>query len=119
VGAGEGPCAVLMIGSRREDAIHYTVNETAARFGAAVSRETDAHWRPTPTGARKVRTPRSRTLGRWDNSRPTAVTARGSSPTVGSNAATTPILKLRPNLAEIARSRALRDAGPAECGLSE
>ena len=51
VGAGDRPCAVLMIGSRREDAIHYTVNETAARYGASVSTETDdpaeayAEWR--------------------------------------------------------------------------
>jgi uncharacterized cupin superfamily protein len=51
VGAGEGPCAVLMIGSRREDACHYSVNEAAARYDASVSRETDdpveayADWR--------------------------------------------------------------------------
>ena len=51
VGAGEEPCAVLMIGSRRRDAIHYTVNETAATYDASVSRETDdpaeayADWR--------------------------------------------------------------------------
>lgn len=41
VGAGDGPCAVLMIGSRREDALHYTVNETAARYGASVTQETN------------------------------------------------------------------------------
>jgi len=41
VGAGDGPCAVLMIGSRRVDGIRYTVNETAARHGASVSEETD------------------------------------------------------------------------------
>jgi uncharacterized cupin superfamily protein len=40
VGAGEAPCAVLMIGSRRKDAIRYTVNETAAAYGASVSKET-------------------------------------------------------------------------------
>ncbi len=51
VGAGDGPCAVLMIGSRREDACHYSVNELAARYGASVSEETDdpaqayADWR--------------------------------------------------------------------------
>jgi uncharacterized cupin superfamily protein len=51
VGAGDGPCAVLMIGSRREDACHYAVNDTAARYGASVSKETDdpaeayADWR--------------------------------------------------------------------------
>ena len=51
VGAGDGPCAVLMIGCRREDACHYAVNERAARYGASVSTETDdpteayADWR--------------------------------------------------------------------------
>jgi uncharacterized cupin superfamily protein len=51
VGAGDRPCAVLMIGSRREDACHYTVNETAAKYGASVSSDTDdsaeayADWR--------------------------------------------------------------------------
>jgi uncharacterized cupin superfamily protein len=51
VGAGGGPCAVLMIGSRREDAAHYPVNDLAATYGASVSRETDdpaqayADWR--------------------------------------------------------------------------
>jgi uncharacterized cupin superfamily protein len=51
VGAGDQPCAVLMIGSRREDAAHYPVNETAARYDASVSVETDdpaeayADWR--------------------------------------------------------------------------
>src|SRR5437763_8186711 len=41
VGAGDGPCAVLMIGSRRRDEAHYPVNETAAKYGASVA---------TPTG---------------------------------------------------------------------
>jgi uncharacterized cupin superfamily protein len=42
VGAGDGPCAVLMIGARREgDACHYTVDEVAARHGASVAEETD------------------------------------------------------------------------------
>ena len=51
VGAGDGPCAVLMIGSRREDACHYTVSNTAAKYDASVSKETDdpaeayADWR--------------------------------------------------------------------------
>jgi uncharacterized cupin superfamily protein len=40
VGAGEKPCAVLMVGSRREDAPHYPVNPTAARYDASVTRET-------------------------------------------------------------------------------
>lgn len=41
VGAGVGPCAVLMIGSRREDAAHYPVNEIAARYDASVTEATD------------------------------------------------------------------------------
>lgn len=54
VGAGEGPCAVLMIGSRRRDEAHYHVDEVAARHGAAVDAETDdpavayADWRAQP-----------------------------------------------------------------------
>jgi uncharacterized cupin superfamily protein len=51
VGAGNGPCAVLMIGSRREDAAHYPVNEIAARYDASVKEPTSvpaeayADWR--------------------------------------------------------------------------
>jgi uncharacterized cupin superfamily protein len=51
VGVGDGPCAVLMIGARREDAAHYPVNQLAARYDASVSRPTDqpaeayADWR--------------------------------------------------------------------------
>ncbi|MDQ6803536.1 MAG: cupin domain-containing protein [Actinomycetota bacterium] len=54
VGAGEGPCAVLMIGSRREDVAHYPVNDVAARYGASVTEATDdpdeayADWRQEP-----------------------------------------------------------------------
>ena len=54
VGAGEGPCAVLMIGSRREDAAYYPVNELAARYDASVRRPTAepaeayADWRREP-----------------------------------------------------------------------
>ncbi len=54
VGAGDGPCAVLMIGSRREDAAHYPVNEVAARYDASVKEPTDdpaeayADWRTEP-----------------------------------------------------------------------
>jgi uncharacterized cupin superfamily protein len=54
VGAGERPCAVLMIGSRRLEAAHYPVNEVAARYGASVSTPTDepaeayADWRKEP-----------------------------------------------------------------------
>ena len=54
VGAGDGPCAVLMIGSRREDAAHYPVNDVAAQYDASVTKATDepaeayADWRREP-----------------------------------------------------------------------
>jgi uncharacterized cupin superfamily protein len=54
VGAGDGPCAVLMIGSRRVDAAHYPVNEVAAKYDASVNAATDdpaeayADWRHEP-----------------------------------------------------------------------
>jgi len=54
VGAGDGPCAVLMIGSRREDAAHYPVSEVAAKYDASVTTPTDdpaeayADWRREP-----------------------------------------------------------------------
>jgi uncharacterized cupin superfamily protein len=54
VGAGNGPCAVLMIGSRREEAAHYPVNATAAKYDASVSETTDepakayTDWRQEP-----------------------------------------------------------------------
>jgi uncharacterized cupin superfamily protein len=41
VGAGDGPCAVLMIGSRRLDEAHYPVNELAAKYDASVKEATD------------------------------------------------------------------------------
>jgi uncharacterized cupin superfamily protein len=51
VGAGDGPSAVLMIGSRRTQEAHYPVNELAARYDASVRKPTDdpaeayADWR--------------------------------------------------------------------------
>ncbi len=54
VGAGDGPCAVLMIGSRRADEAHYPVNAVAAKYDASVSSATDvpeeayADWRHEP-----------------------------------------------------------------------
>ncbi len=42
VGAGEGPCAVLMIGSRRLDQAHYPVSEVAAQYDASVKQATDS-----------------------------------------------------------------------------
>jgi len=41
VGAGEAPCAILMLGARPEvENIRYPVSETAARHGASVATET-------------------------------------------------------------------------------
>jgi uncharacterized cupin superfamily protein len=54
VGAGDGPCAVLMIGSRRKDEAHYPVNDVAAKYDASVERATNepaeayADWRMEP-----------------------------------------------------------------------
>ncbi len=54
VGAGDGPCAVLMIGSRRVRAAHYPLNDVAARYGASAAEPTDdpaeayAEWRREP-----------------------------------------------------------------------
>lgn len=54
VGAGDGPCAVLMIGCRCREGLHYPVNELAARYDASVKEPTDdpaeayADWRKEP-----------------------------------------------------------------------
>jgi uncharacterized cupin superfamily protein len=54
VGAGDGPCAVLMIGSRRADVAHYPVSDVAAKYDASVTKATDepaeayADWRQEP-----------------------------------------------------------------------
>ena len=42
VGAGDGPCAILMIGSRREDRAYYPVNELAAKYDASAAQDTDS-----------------------------------------------------------------------------
>jgi len=42
VGAGEGPCAILMVGSRAEGKrLLYPVSEAASRYGASTPEETD------------------------------------------------------------------------------
>lgn len=43
VGAGDGPCAILMIGDRKgaSERVTYPVSELASRHGAGVARETD------------------------------------------------------------------------------
>jgi uncharacterized cupin superfamily protein len=41
VGAGDGPCAILMVGARlAEEDLHYPVSELAARYGASVAEDT-------------------------------------------------------------------------------
>lgn len=41
VGAGDGPCAILMIGLRpEEETLRYPVSELAAKYGVSVSEET-------------------------------------------------------------------------------
>jgi uncharacterized cupin superfamily protein len=40
IGAGEGPCLILMAGSRTGGEVVYPVNETALAHGAGVERET-------------------------------------------------------------------------------
>ncbi|MGE5434667.1 MAG: cupin domain-containing protein [Candidatus Doudnabacteria bacterium] len=44
VGVGEGPCVILMVGSRSGPEGHYPVSELAARYGASVAEET-SDWR--------------------------------------------------------------------------
>ena len=41
VGAGDGPCVILMIGSRPDIALRYPVSDLAAKYGASVAKETD------------------------------------------------------------------------------
>jgi uncharacterized cupin superfamily protein len=41
VGAGDGPCAILMVGARGAEAtLHYPANELAAKYGASVTEAT-------------------------------------------------------------------------------
>ena len=41
VGAGDGPCVILMIGARAEvETLHYPVSAVAAEYGASAARET-------------------------------------------------------------------------------
>ena len=42
VGAGDGPCAILMLGARRDpEELHYPVSELAAKYGVSVAKATD------------------------------------------------------------------------------
>jgi uncharacterized cupin superfamily protein len=40
VGAGDGPCVILMVGARLGPEVRYPVSELAARYGASVEKET-------------------------------------------------------------------------------
>lgn len=40
VGAGDGPCAILMVGAHLSPEVRYPVSELAARYGASVAQET-------------------------------------------------------------------------------
>ena len=44
VGAGEGPCVIVMVGARRDPGVHYPASELAARYGASVAEDT-SDWR--------------------------------------------------------------------------
>jgi uncharacterized cupin superfamily protein len=46
VGAGDGPCAILMIGARPDIDLQYPVSELAAKYGASVAEAT-----PNPSEA--------------------------------------------------------------------
>jgi uncharacterized cupin superfamily protein len=64
IGAGDGPCAILMVGARRDDErTVYPVSELASRYGAGVEAETTsadeayADW-PEPVEPRPAPWPR-------------------------------------------------------------
>jgi uncharacterized cupin superfamily protein len=40
VGAGEGPCVILMFGPRPEEGLLYPVSEVAAKYGASAAKDT-------------------------------------------------------------------------------
>jgi uncharacterized cupin superfamily protein len=44
VGAGDGPCTILMVGARAGPGVRYPVSELAARYGASAAEET-SDWR--------------------------------------------------------------------------
>ena len=61
VGAGDGPCAILMIGLRPEvETLHYPVSEVAAKYGASAAKETgepDEAYADWPGDYRPLRLP--------------------------------------------------------------
>jgi quercetin dioxygenase-like cupin family protein len=54
VGAGEGPCAILMVGARTGPGVRYAVSEVAARYGACVYQET-SDWRQAYANVQQFR----------------------------------------------------------------
>jgi len=61
IGAGEGPCAILMVGTRASDeTTHYAAEPAAARYGAAVATPTDS-----PREAYAGRPPITRARSPW------------------------------------------------------
>jgi uncharacterized cupin superfamily protein len=57
VGAGDGPCAILMTGARgNEHTVHYPVSDVAAKYDASASEDTDvpreaySDWEPRDFG---------------------------------------------------------------------
>ena len=64
VGAGDGPCAILMVGARSDDErLLYPVSEIARRHGASAERETSS---PEEAYASFAPPPREERPDRWD-----------------------------------------------------
>ena len=53
-GAGDGPCVIVMVGSRTSPGVRYPVSEVAARHGASVAEET-SDWRQAYAGVEPFR----------------------------------------------------------------
>jgi uncharacterized cupin superfamily protein len=53
-GAGDGPCAILMVGERSSPDVRYPVSGAAARYGACVDEET-SDWRKAYTKVERFR----------------------------------------------------------------
>src|SRR5690349_11005958 len=62
VGAGDGPCVIVMAGSRSSPDARYPVSELAARHGASVAEDT-SDWRRAYATLERFRRERPRT---WD-----------------------------------------------------
>ena len=54
VGAGDGPCVILMAGARADPGVRYPASELAARHGASVREATD-DWREAYAGVERFR----------------------------------------------------------------